>query len=127
MFVLDIPTILQNGGWAGKQWGIREDMKDYSKLEWLDQSDKPTEQQLLNAELATAKIWSITKSKEECQTRIYATYPIWKQANCANGFYDESTTIAIKSGIQAFRTAQTQAESDINALETVAAVLAFTW
>jgi len=125
-FTLDIPTILQYG-WAGKQWCVREDMKDYSKLEWLDVSAKPTEQAMLDAELTAAKASRVARSKTEAGERIYAVYPIWKQANCGMGLYDEPTTTAIKAGVQAIRTAQAQAELDIAALETVAAAIAFTW
>jgi hypothetical protein len=126
MFTLEIPKIL-NHGWSGKFWCVRGDQRDYANLEWMDQSAKPTEQAMLDDELAAAKSWQIEQTKNEAQSRIYAAYPIWKQANCANGFYDESTTTAIKNGIQAIRTAEEAAEVAINALETVVAVQAFTW
>jgi hypothetical protein len=126
MFTLDMPTILQYG-WAGKQWAIRDDMRDYSKLEWSDVSEKPTEQAMLDAELAAAKAARITKAKSEAMTRIYATYPAWMQTNCALGAYDEGKTAAIKAGINAVRSAEEAAEVAINALEAVQAVIDFTW
>jgi len=125
-FTLDIPTILEYG-WTGKRWNIVGDRKIYENLEWIDVSAKPTEQAMLVVELAAAKARRIVASKQEAMNRIYEDYPIWKQVNCSNGFYDESTTSAIKAGIQAVRTAQAQAEVAINTLETAAAALAFTW
>lgn len=127
MFTLDMPTILQDGGWLGKLWTIRGDQKDYANLEWSDESAKPTEQAMLDAELAAAKAWRIAKAKTEAMTRIYADYPAWMQSNCALGFYDESQTTAIKAGINAVRSAEEAAEVAINALTVVADVIAFTW
>ena len=125
-FTLSMAEILTRE-WVGKKWVIRGDNTNYANLEWVDESDKPTEQALLDAELVAAKAKRIAEVKTEAQERIYATYPAWKQDDCALGFFDESTTTAIKSGINAVRTASNTAESDINALETVVAVMAFTW
>jgi len=129
MFTLDIPLILQYGGWDEKLWSlvIPDNLRDYTNLLWRDASEKPTEQALLDAEFSASKAWRIAASKDEAQIRIYADYPIWKQANCALGFYDETKTAAIKAGIQAVRTAQEAAETAINVLADVAAVIAFTW
>lgn len=126
MFTLDIPFILKHMR-PGEKWVVRGDHKDYANLEWLDASAKPTEAEMLTAELAAAKAWRIEKSKQEAQDLIYAQYPIWKQANAAMGLYSAAENQAIKDGIQVHRSNQDAAENTINSLTTVADVIAFTW
>jgi len=126
MFKISMADILQHG-WAGKQWAIRGDHMDYLNLEWLDVSAKPSEQEMLDIELVAAKAKMVVAIKWEAGVRILAAYPSWKQSNCALGAYDESTTAAIKSGIASVRSASDAAEVAVAALETVEAVLAYTW
>lgn len=127
MFTLDLPTIL-NYACPGKAWAIKDDFKSYGNIQWLDNpADKPLLEDLQAAELPAAKALRISRSKQEAQDRIYATYPIWKQANAAMGLYDATENQAVKDGVQAIRTAQATAETAINALTSVTDVLAFTW
>jgi len=126
MFTLDIPTILQSLR-PGAAWCVRGDQKDFASLEWMDASAAPTEQELLDAELAAAKAARVAKVKTEAEARILADYPLWKQTNAALGGYDTPTTDALKAAIAAIRTASNTAESDIAALTLVADVVAFTW
>lgn len=205
MFTIDIPTILKSLR-PGEHWCVRGEQKDYANLEWLDVTAAPTEQAMLDAELAAAKSDRIAMVKTEAQTRILAAWPSWMQDNsamalatgevtyqatkavtgatnaapivisCSSHGYktgDKVTTAAIggnaaanvsdnaitvvdansfslngttgdgaytsggtakrqealgcKNDIKAIRTASDTAEADINALSTVAAVVAFTW
>jgi hypothetical protein len=87
MFTLDIPTILQHSN-PGAKWCVRGDQHDFASLEWMDESAAPTEQELLDAELAAAKAARSATIKTEAQARILAAWPAWMQDNCALGLYD---------------------------------------
>lgn len=124
--ILDIPTILQHIR-PGAQWTVRDDLRDYSRLEWLDQSDKPTLEEITGAELEVAKAQRVALVKQEAADRILAAYPSWKQSNAALGLYDAAETQAIRDGINAIRQASNEAESAVNALDDVAEVISFSW
>ena len=126
MFTLILSEVLQHSN-PGAKWCIRGDQRDYANLEWMDQSQKPTEEVLLAGELAAAKVSRIARAKTEAMTRIYAAAPAWKQANAALGLYDAPGIQAIKDAIQAVRTAEEAAEVAINAMTDVQAVIDFTW
>lgn len=126
MFTLDLPTILQSLR-PGEKWCVRGDQMSYGSLEWMDSTAAPTEQELLDAELAAAKASRVSKVKLEASDRILADYPTWKQCNCANGAYDAGETTTIKDAIAAIRTASNTAETDVAALTAVGDVVSFTW
>lgn len=126
MFTLDIPTILGSLH-PGAQWAVRGPQNDYANLEWLDQTVKPTEQELLAAELAAAKLSRISRVKSEASARILAAYPTWKQTNAALGLADAGAIQTLKDGITAIRADSNTAEVAVNALTDVADVVAFVW
>jgi len=126
MFTLDIPSILQSLR-PGEMWCVRGDQKDYASLEWMDTTAAPTEQELLDAELAAAKAKRVSQVKAEASQRILAAYPAWKQDNASLGLMDAGDITALKDGIAAIRTASNAAEAAIAALSTAADAVAFTW
>jgi hypothetical protein len=87
MFTLDIPSILQNLR-PGEKWCVRGDQNNYASLEWMDATAVPTEQQMLDAELAAAKAKRKAKVKAEASERILAAWPAWKQDDVALGLDD---------------------------------------
>ena len=126
MFTLDLPTILQSLR-PGEKWCVRGDQKSYGSLEWMDSTAAPTEQELLDAELAAAKAARTATIKTEAASRILAAHPAWKQTNAALGLDDVLVVDALKAGITAIRAASNTAEADVAALTAVADVVAFTW
>jgi hypothetical protein len=126
MFTLEIPVILQYLR-PGEDYILRDNARDYSKLEWIANTTKPTEQEMLDAELSASKITRISMIKIEAQQRIILAYPAWRQINAALGFYDNTETNLIKDGINAIRSASNTAEADVTALTSVADVLSFSW
>jgi hypothetical protein len=65
--------------------------------------------------------------KAQAQERIYAREPLWRQMNCALGFYDEERTAAIKQNINEVRQASDAAEATVRAMTDPDEVMAFTW
>lgn len=109
----------------GEKWSLYG--VDYAALVWLDSTPKPTLGELQSVELAVAKETRVAGIKLEAMTRILAAYPDWRQRNCALGFYNATTTQAIKDGVNSIRNASNSAEAAVTALASVAAVEAFTW
>jgi len=93
----------------------------------MDSTAAPTEQELLDAELAATKASKIAAIKVEAQARILVAHPAWKQSNASLGLDDALTIQALKDGIAAIRTASNVAEAAVAALTLVADVVAFTW
>lgn len=126
MFTRPMPEILAYLR-PGESFNITNDAFDYTKLDWLDVTAKPTEQELLDAELPMAKAARIKLIKHEAMVRIDAQWPDWKQINAALGLYDGTLTQTIKDDINEVRTDSDTAEAAVNALATVAEVQSFTW
>ncbi len=114
----------------GEAWVIRGDDTVYANLEWLDVTVKPTEQAMLDDEIAAAKSHRINTIKEEAKERILAAVPQWRQNNIGRGVYDETTTptlSSLNSSIDTIRTDSDTAEASVNALTDVQAIMDFTW
>jgi len=128
-FTLNMADILTDMR-PGEKWAIRGDHLDYANLEWLDGAAKPTEGEMTTAELAAAKAKMTAAVKIEAQSRILTAVPQWRQNNMGAGKYTEGTTPTLSSLntlIDNIRTDSDTAETDIAALGTTAAVIAFTW
>lgn len=126
MFTLDIPTILANLR-PDEQWVVRGDQKDYANLDWKDAAPKPTEQEMLDVELAAAKTDRTSKVKVEARDRCLTAVPDWKQWNIGRGSYNQATMDTLNGLIDTIRTDSDTAETAIAALGTVQACIDFTW
>ena len=115
----------------GEFYTIQVDPFDYARLEWTDPvTSIPSEQDMLDAELAAAKADMVLQVKKEAGIRIFAAVPQWRQNNIGRGIYTAETTptlASLNTLIDDIRTESDTAETDVDALETIAEVLAFTW
>ena len=128
-FILGMDKILEDLR-PEESWSAKDSIFIYANLTWLDVTTKPTEQEMLDAELAAAKVAMVVQIKNEAQARILAVVPQWRQNNMGRDVYDEVTNPKLSdlnTLIDDIRTDSDTAEIDVNALSTVAAVVAFTW
>lgn len=125
-FTLNMVDILTDMR-PGEKWIIREDHLDYSNLEWFDAAAKPTEQEMLDAELAAAKVTRILTVKSEARERCLAVVPDWKQWNIGRGRYNQATMDTLNGLLNTILDDSNTAETAIDALSTVQTVIDFTW
>lgn len=128
-FTLSISKILEDLR-PGESYSVAGDQFSYANLNWLDAATKPTEAEMTTAELTAAKNWRTAQIKIEAGERILAAVPQWRQNNMGADKYDGTTTptlASLNTLIDDIRTASDTAETDVDALSTVQAVIDFTW
>lgn len=69
-------------------------------------------------DLSACRAARIDMIKAACQDAILAAVPYYKQANLANGFYDDATAQALKQTIQTLRSKCQDLETRINSAQT---------
>lgn len=83
---------------------------------------QPTQQQIDDATLPTAKSLRVTDIRAQAQARILAKYPLWRQTNAALGVYPQAYASQMQADIAAVIEASNAAEDAVTAAADVAAV-----